>query len=242
MSNLAATELVAPSGVGRMYTARRPVRLGDVSRGGRLRLDAIARYLQDVATDDALDAGLVNAMGWVVRRTMFRVEGPPALNDVLELTTCCTGSGRSWAERRTSIRGQSGSIEAVSSWIQVDTTTGRPLRLDDGFFDSYGESAAGRRVSPSLTLPAPPPDQKGWACSFRVTDLDPFGHVNNAAQWAMLIELLGCGAAVGTFEIEYICPVDIDDRLSLVVDGTMAWLVADGSPRTAFRWSPPSGT
>src|SRR3954451_11967811 len=34
---------------GRRFVARRAVRLGDASPGGRLRLDAIARYLQDVA-------------------------------------------------------------------------------------------------------------------------------------------------------------------------------------------------
>ncbi|MFM2113860.1 MAG: hypothetical protein RL643_818, partial [Actinomycetota bacterium] len=31
------------------------MRLGDVTPKGRLRLDATARYLQDIATDDALD-------------------------------------------------------------------------------------------------------------------------------------------------------------------------------------------
>ena len=42
---------------GRTFTGERIVRLGDVSPAGRLRLDAVARYLQDIATDDAVDAG-----------------------------------------------------------------------------------------------------------------------------------------------------------------------------------------
>ena len=40
---------------GRVFAVGRRVRLGDVSPKGRLRLDATARYLQDIANDDAVD-------------------------------------------------------------------------------------------------------------------------------------------------------------------------------------------
>ena len=43
-----------------MYQASRRVRLGDASPRGRLRLDACARYLQDIANDDSRDAGSPN--------------------------------------------------------------------------------------------------------------------------------------------------------------------------------------
>ena len=42
---------------GRRFSVVRKVRLGDVTPKGRLRLDAVARYLQDIATDDSLDGG-----------------------------------------------------------------------------------------------------------------------------------------------------------------------------------------
>ena len=45
-------------GDGRRYEMHQPVRLGDASRGGRLRLDALARYLQDVATEDTAEVEL----------------------------------------------------------------------------------------------------------------------------------------------------------------------------------------
>ena len=38
------------------------MRLADVTPGGRLRLDALARYLQDVAGDDVDDAGITGAV------------------------------------------------------------------------------------------------------------------------------------------------------------------------------------
>ena len=47
--------LVPVPGRGRVYTASRRVRLGDADPGGRLRLDAIARYVQDVSDDDTRD-------------------------------------------------------------------------------------------------------------------------------------------------------------------------------------------
>ena len=69
---------------------------------------------------------------------------PAGLDETLELSTFCGGTGRSWAERRTSIAGDRGaSIEAVSLWIRVDPTTGRPVGLGDDFVSAYGEAARG---------------------------------------------------------------------------------------------------
>ena len=47
--------------------------------GGRLRFDALVRYLQDVANDDTRDAGFDDVMGWVVRRTVIEVDQLPRL-------------------------------------------------------------------------------------------------------------------------------------------------------------------
>ena len=108
MANLPASELVDLPQVGRVVTRTRPVRLGDVDARARLRFDAVARYLQDTATDDATDAELDDAFGWVVRRTMIQVRRAAGLDEQLELSTFCAGTGRSWAERRTSIAGERG--------------------------------------------------------------------------------------------------------------------------------------
>ncbi len=236
-----ATELLPLPPVGRRFTATRRVRLGDVDVEGLLRFDSVARYLQDVASDDALDAALPNAMGWVVRRTMIRTGHPCELNEHVTLTTFCTGSGRSWAERRTTINGaEGGSIEAVSLWVQIDAATGRPVRLTDDFFVCYGAAASGRTVSSKLSLPAPAgaPDVRRW--QFRRTDLDPFAHINNAAQWAVFESVFesvfDTDGRIGTAELEYLAAVDLSD-LDLLVDGSSAWLVLGGRVHTAMRWS-----
>ncbi len=238
MSVAPATELLPATEGGRRFSTSRIVRLGDVDVHGLARFDAIARYLQDVASDDALTARLPNAMGWVVRRTMIRIDAPSHLNETIELTTFCTGTGRSWAERRTSIGGDAGcAIEAVSLWVQIDVATGRPSRLDDEFFARYGEAAAGRTVSSKLSLPGPPTDARRGSWTFRATDIDPFEHVNNAAQWSLLESLDEFGDRRGVAELEYLAPVGLAP-LELLVAGTSAWLVAGGQTASAYRWRP----
>lgn len=237
MISAPAIELLPLPSAGRRFVASRSVRLGDVDPVGRLRFDAIARYLQDVASDDALDAGLPNAMGWVVRRTLIRVDRPCTLEESVELTTFCTGAGRSWAERRTSIAGANGgAVEAVSLWVQIDVATGRPSRLGDEFFACYGTAAAGRTVSSRLSLDAPAAGAPVRAWRFRRTDLDPFDHVNNAAQWVVLESFFDLGDGRGTAELEYVAPIGLDE-LVLHLDGPAAWLVDGDRVLSAFRWS-----
>ena len=106
MAGLApVTELVDPRPEGRVVTRTRVVRLGDVDSRGVLRLDATARYLQDVATDDVADSPLGSTFTWVVRRTMIEVREPAVVDEEVSVTTFCSGTGRCWAERRTSITG-----------------------------------------------------------------------------------------------------------------------------------------
>ncbi len=233
-----AVELLPIPETGRHFTATRSVRLGDVDAEGMLRLDAIARYLQDVATDDADEAGLDNRYGWVVRRTMIDVSRPASYREPLELTTFCTGSGRSWAERRTSITGTRGAaIETVALWVQIDPTTGRPAALGENFHDIYGEAAAGRQVSTRLGLDAPGAGLERRPWTVRRVDLDPFHHVNNAVHLAVLEELVD-GSRAGCAEVEFLLPVDLGTPVEIVSDGTAAWLVADQRVHSAFRWMP----
>jgi acyl-ACP thioesterase len=247
MADLPASVFVEPPAIGRVVSRTRPVRLGDVDARARLRLDAIARYLQDIATDDATDARLDDAFGWVVRRTMIDVRRAAGLDEHLELSTFCAGTGRSWAERRTSITGDRGAvIEAVSLWIRVDPRSGRPTGLGDDFESAYGEAAGGRRVSSRLQLPGPPADARRRPWELRRVDIDPLGHVNNAAQWAIVEETLTPDASRrGVAEVEHRAPVDPPEGtpLDLVTaddpaGGGSSWLAVGGVVLTAARWTP----
>ncbi|MFT6290027.1 MAG: acyl-ACP thioesterase [Ilumatobacter sp.] len=240
-----ATELVERPTGGRVFTLNSRVRLGDVDRRGRLRLDATARFMQDVATDDANDVGLDRRFGWLVRRTLIDTRAPATLGEPIRVSTWCAGIGGAWAERRTSIVGERGGrIEAVSLWVQIDVETGAPARIAQDFTDAFGETSAGRTVSARLALNAPRSRESSGKWALRRTDLDPFGHVNNAATWAFLEEhgALDDTDRIGRAELEYPHPVEPGTDPDVVVESVesvvSSWLIVDGTVAAAGRWTP----
>jgi acyl-ACP thioesterase len=235
----------APPGV-RLFEARRPVRFGDVDRRAELRLDALAAYLQDVAGDDTNDVGLRDVGGWVVRRSLFEVIRPPAYGQEVTLTTWASGAGSRWAERRLSVaapgpRGPNAEIgdariEGVSLWVFVDPLTLRPAPLDAGFTAVYAPATRGRTVSSRLSHP-PAPDAAGapveqttWVV--RAADIDPYGHVNNAATWAVVEEVLAARPVARPFRAELEYRVPIEPGTAVVVD---IQAVGPTSPLSAAR-------
>lgn len=206
----------------------------------------MARYLQDIASDDAADCGLDDAWGWMVRRTMIDVRQPARLDELLELTTHCTGMGRSWAERTTTISGSHGAdIATVSVWVQVSIESGRPSQLTDQFHSVYGAACRDRKVSARLLLNGPSANAGSQPWAVRRTDIDPFDHVNNAANWAFLEEMVGGDglSRSGTAEMEFVGPVEFADDVQLrsICDENgrcEAWLVVDDAVRSAATWRP----
>ena len=185
--------LLAVPATGRVFRAGRRVRLGDVDPTGRLRLDALARYLQDVSGDDTDDTDLPDAQDWVVRRTVVEQRQPAVLGERLELATFCSGYGSRWAERRVSILGDAGAlVDAVTVWVHVDPVTGRPKTLSQEFHALYDAAAAGREVlARQVHDPVEPSadDVETFAWQPRATDLDVLDHANNSVAWAIVEQL-----------------------------------------------------
>jgi acyl-ACP thioesterase len=185
------TAELAPPGPGRVFRAGRTVRLGDVDVDGHLRLDSVARYAQDVASDDVRDVGMAGRWGWVVRRTTMLLLRPgverPRFEEDITLATWCAGVGAAWAERRTTIFAAGRpAVEISGLWVCLDLDQRRPVVLDQEFLDVYGPTARTKRVPGRLVHPSPPErvDARPWL--WRRTDYDAFRHVNNAALWAVV--------------------------------------------------------
>ncbi|MDQ1396065.1 MAG: hypothetical protein QOG64_1324 [Acidimicrobiaceae bacterium] len=230
------TELVPIPSRGRRYSVTRRVRLGDADPSGRLRLDALARYLQDVANDDAVDAGLEGAMAWVVRRLAIAWQRLPELGDDVTLTTFCGGFGSRWAERRTSlaVHGRS-RAEAAALWVSLDPVTGRPKPLTQQFHDMYAEAAGGRSVGSRLHQPPPPADASCRPWPLRTTDFDALGHVNNAIALAAVED---GRPIVGSLvdreaEVEYRAPILPGEAVELVSTADAVWLTVEGDVRVS---------
>ncbi|MEM1334993.1 MAG: acyl-ACP thioesterase domain-containing protein [Actinomycetota bacterium] len=236
----AAASLLDRPARGRVVERTRRIRLGDVDRLGQLRFDATARYLQDIATDDADDAGLDRRFGWLVRRTLIRVGTPGGLGEELTVATWCTGLGRSWAERRSELRGAKGAVlDAVSLWVQIDVSSGRPAPIAEDFTDAYATASGERRVSARLALPAAPgPTARRRSWTVRSVDLDPFDHVNNAATWSVFEEAFDLTNRVGTAELEYPHPITRRGDHELARDGDDLWLIQEGRAAAVGRWRP----
>jgi acyl-ACP thioesterase len=227
----------------RTFTGTRRVRLGDADTTGRLRLDALARYLQDVATDDVDDAevsGEPDDHTWVLRRLGVTVHRWPQFRDPLELVTWCSATAGSAAERRTTISVDGAVIvESEALWVFVGPD-GRPARLGPEFLARYSPSTPRRRLTTRLQHDLAPPGAVRASWPLRATDLDVLGHVNNAVHWAAVEEVLRAGGTLdGTWsvEMEYRAPLEADDKPELVMvrtdDGFACWLECDGTARAS---------
>ena len=185
---------------GRKFLTTRKVRLGDVTPKGRLRLDAVARYLQDVATDDSLDGGYDEPHAWVVRRTQMWVTSFPKYLDQVELTTWCGALGSHWAERRTQIKCNGAvAIECAALWVRVDFKTMKPVALTPELTKLLETATNGRKISSRLEIGRSLPEltshnaiSQDWPIRF--SDMDAVGHLNNAAYWEVLEEYLGANS------------------------------------------------
>ncbi len=232
MSIAATAEFVAPPEDGRVYSHELSPGFADTAPSGRVRLDAVARWLQDVAYADVADAGIERAAVWVVRRSRIAVGEFPRFGERFSLATFCSGLGRMWAERRTNVirlGEQRPCVEAVSLWVHLDPGTWRPTAVTPGELEVYGGAAGGRRVTARLRHPAPVTPVNGDSRSqwtFRAIDCDLADHVNNAAFWQPLEEELLAGAEPDRIdaEIEYRTPAQ-PGIVEVVRDGAKRWLI-----------------
>ena len=77
------TEIVEWS-TGRAYEQEMRPGIADADGAGRCRLDAMARWLQDIAYADLIDAGFEGRGAWIVRRTRIRVDSFPRFGEELD--------------------------------------------------------------------------------------------------------------------------------------------------------------
>jgi acyl-ACP thioesterase len=203
---------------GRVFTAGYQARSTDVTPGGRLRFDALARYLQAAAEDDLADAGWEEPYDWVLRRCAIAAGDYPRHGQHFRLATFCSATGPRWAERTTTLSTTAGDLmQATALWVAVARATGRPGPLGPAFHRIYGPAAQGRQVSARLSHPRPDASLRGRDWPLRSSDFDPIGHVSNTIHWQAVEDVLVEAAWLPVrAEIEYYHPILPGDPVQLV--------------------------
>src|SRR3546814_13864737 len=80
---------------GAVFETSRPVRTGDIDVSGTVRLDGVARYLQDIGFDDLDASGAAAAHTvWVVRRTVIDVIRPVSRSEGRRVGKECVSTCR----------------------------------------------------------------------------------------------------------------------------------------------------
>ena len=185
----------------------------------------------------------------MVRAAEIAILAPIPLGTTLIVSTAVTGLRRVWARRRTEARLADGTLAAWghTDWVVIDRR-GMPGRVPPEFPAAFavppGSFEPGR-----VPLREPPPDAVVHRATVRPQDLDPMGHVNNAAYVDYLEEVLHAAGEAGRrmltavprrVRLEYVAAAAPGARLAVRHGRSRRWAVPDGRggwPTTTGRSS-----
>lgn len=236
----------------RYFSADYRVRTGDVDQEMRVRLDSVARYLQDIANDNIEATEFVDSDPfWIVRRTVIDVIRPFSWPASVTAERWCGALSTRWTNMRVRLTAAHetnrfnpddrapGLIETEAFWINVNDQ-GMPSRLSDSAFEMLSSMNDHHRLRWKSMNPdkAPAvgdvelPDREHI---LRSTDFDPFKHLNNAAYLeAIEDELIDHADLIEgphRLVIEYLRPIVPGTRITLrrvrEADRLLVWMLID---------------
>ena len=213
-----------PDGHPDVFDREWPLRMGDIERTGRLRLDAAARHIQDIGQDQLREMGFEETHPlWIVQRTMVDFIRPTEFRDMLRLRRWCSGTSNRWCEMRVRVDGRNGGlIESEAFWIHVNRETEMPARMSDDFLAGLRKTTSEGRLRWKRYLKPGSRDDATEIFEFpvRVTDIDLFDHMNNSVYWSVIEDYLASHAELlqGPLRItiEHEAPVALGDKLEII--------------------------
>ncbi|WP_354524933.1 acyl-[acyl-carrier-protein] thioesterase [Mycolicibacterium sp. 624] len=207
-----------------VFDVQWPLRVADVDREGRLKLDAATRHIQDIGSDQLREMGYEETHPlWIVRRTMVDVIRPIEFKDMLRLRRWCSGTSNRWCEMRVRIDGRKGGlIESEAFWININRETQGPARISDDFLSGLQRTTDVDRLRWKAYLKAGSREDAQDVRPFplRVSDIDIFDHVNNSVYWSVVEDYLATQPALMAaplrVTIEHDLPVALGDELEII--------------------------
>ncbi|QZA08258.1 acyl-[acyl-carrier-protein] thioesterase [Mycolicibacter heraklionensis] len=201
-----------------------PLRVADIDRLGRLRMDAAARHIQDIGQDQLREGGYQETHPlWIVRRTMMDLIRPIEFQDMLRMRRWCSGTSNRWCEMRVRIDGRKGGlIESEAFWININRETQGPARISEGFLDRLKRTTTVDRLRWKAYLKAGGREDAAEIHEYplRFTDIDLFDHMNNSVYWSVVEDYLSSYPelleAPLRVALEHNAPVALGDKLEIV--------------------------
>lgn len=210
-----------PDGHPDVFDREWPLRVGDIDRAGRLRLDAACRHIQDIGQDQLREMGFEETHPlWIVRRTMVDLIRPIEFGDMLRCRRWCSGTSNRWIQNAS---------DSIRPPLRPSTRTRishhrleMPARIADDFLAGLHRTTSVDRLRWKGYLKPGSRDDASEIHEFpvRVTDIDLFDHMNNAVYWSVIEDYLASHAELlrGPLRvtIEHEAPVALGDKLEII--------------------------
>lgn len=227
------------------------VRFDEAGPDGNLRASGYLRFAQDLAWIHSESAGFgrdwygARGLTWLVRAIELDVLAEVAYGSEISVSTEVIGFRRVWARRRSEFTpgGEARLVGlAITDWVLLNAQ-GRPVRPPHEIRDAFGPQVS--EFTP-LRLHEATPVAEATHDDFvvRRSELDPMGHVNNAAYLDYLDELYltRAGHAVlgvpRRYRAEFIASAEAGAHLASVGwpdEQIWRYRLEDGTGRELFR-------
>ena len=224
------------------HTETYQIRHDECDAYGVLNNTAYLRLAQETAWRHSIAAGFGFAYyedlgrAWVARDSSIEYLQPVTYGDLLEVTTYIPSSGRAMARRAFEFRLADQRVaESRTDYVFLDLERQAPATIPNEIIEAFstaGETPARLKREP-FPDPAPaPPGAITWRRRVEWRDVDPLGHLNNAAYLAYTQEAAiaagiaygvthassnkaGIGWALKRSRIEYLQPALPDEELQI---------------------------
>lgn len=227
------------------YVYRTSARLltSDVDASLRLRLDGVARNIQEVGAEHLTDSGYADVHPhWIVQRTVIDVLEPLVLPSEITYRRWCSGISTRWCSMRVRLDGSDGGrVETEGFWINMNKATATPSLISDDLFARFATTTENTRLKWRPWLPGPAGAGRVTPFPLRQTDVDLFRHVNNTVYWQGVHEVMALypDVVAGSHRavVEYRKPIQPGESVDIhsTVDerAVRLWFVVAGEVRAA---------
>lgn len=207
------------------YKYNTSIKSYETDASGRVSLANLFYYFQEAANLHAssLEWGLeyLNSINkfWVLTRFFIKIDQFPKHKDEVTIETWSRGAEGFYAYRdyKVLVNGQS-CIDAVSSWMILDKTTHRPIKIDQMGKEIPGIPESFLRF-PDSKIPAVEPGDPIFSKQVNYSDIDINLHVNNGKYVEIITDSLGNklmgNQVISELDIQYMAESQIGDNIEV---------------------------